>query len=104
MDTTGCETCQKWEVHHYRALRGREHYCLDGEKEEEVYSVVRSVDLQKIIMLPRMPGGKTVVFTRRISVFHETFAMVGKMSSREKNALSVIWHEGIAGRSAVEVT
>ncbi|KAL2102709.1 hypothetical protein ACEWY4_001877 [Coilia grayii] len=100
----GCETCQKWEVHHYHAIRGREHYRMDAEKEEEVHSVVRSVDLQKVIMLPRMPGVKTAVFTRRISAFHETFATVGKMSSKEKRAMSVIWHEGIAGRSAVEVT
>lgn len=34
---------------------------------------------------------------------YETFATVGKKSSSKKNSLSVIWHEGIAGRTAAEV-
>ncbi|XP_063046269.1 uncharacterized protein LOC134459601 [Engraulis encrasicolus] len=100
----GCEICKEWEVHHFRAVRGRDHYRMDAEKQEEVDTVIRSVDLQKVIMLPRMPGVKTAVFTRRITAFHETFAMVGKMSTKKKKAISVVWHEGIAGRSAVEVT
>lgn len=57
---------------------------MDAEKQEEVDTVIRSVDLQKVIMLPRMPGVKTAVFTRRITAFHETFAMVGKMSTKRR--------------------
>ena len=53
-----------------------------GRKNSQViqlysYTVVRlffkSVDLQKFLMMPRLPGVKTAVFTRRLVVFHETF-------------------------------
>lgn len=98
-----CHYCQKWEEHKRRAERGRHHYRLDAEREELTDLSIRSVDLQKVIMLPRMPGVKTAVFTKRISAFHETFASVGKKSSSKKNSISVIWHEGIAGRKAEEV-
>lgn len=57
---------------------------------------------QKVIMLPRMPGVKTTVFTKRISAFHETFASIVKKSSTKRKSISVIWHEGIAGRKAEE--
>lgn len=50
-----------------------------------------------------MPGVKTAVFTRRISVFHETFATVSKKTGGKKKSISVIWREGIAGRKAEEV-
>ncbi|KAJ8356413.1 hypothetical protein SKAU_G00192070 [Synaphobranchus kaupii] len=37
--------------------------------------------------------------------YHETFASVGKKDKRnKKNTISVVWHEGTAGRSAAEVT
>ena len=54
-------------------------------------------------MLPRMPGVKTAVFTKRISIFHETFATVGNKSGTKRKGISVIWHDGIAGRKAEEV-
>jgi hypothetical protein len=45
---------------------------------------VRSVDMQKVIMLPHMPGVKTALFTRRIVAYHETFANMGKKSQKKK--------------------
>lgn len=53
-------------------------------------------------MLPRMPGVKSSVFTCRIVAYHETFASVGKR--KNKNTISVLWHEDTAGRSAAEIT
>ncbi|XDV25699.1 hypothetical protein PO909_029572, partial [Leuciscus waleckii] len=98
-----CHSCLQWEEHKRRAEIGSQHYRLDAEREEVDDQVIRSVDLQKVIMLPRMPGVKSAVFTRRITAFHETFACVGKKSPFKKNTVSVIWHEGIAGRTAAEV-
>ena len=46
-----------------------------------------SADLQKVVMLPRLPGNKTSVFTQRIILFHETFAPLvpeKKLSTMEK--------------------
>lgn len=91
-----CHSCQKWGEHKRRAERGRHHYRLDAEREELIDLSFRSVDLQKVIMLPRKP-------TKRISAFHETFASVGKNSSSKKHSLSVImarrhcWKEGRGG-------
>ena len=101
--TPDCSVCKKWEDHKERAARGRHHYKLDAEKDQSDNLSIRSVDLQKVIMLPRMPGVKTTIFTKRISVFHETFATVGKKTGSKKKSISVIWHEGIAGRKAEEV-
>ena len=60
--------------------------------------------MQKVIMLPRMPGAKTAVFTKRLVTFHETFAPLGKFS-QTKGILptGVIWHERILGRNAEDV-
>ena len=60
--------------------------------------------MQKFITLPRMPGVKTALFTRRIVAYHETFATIGKMSQKKKKTISVVWHEGTAGRKAEEIT
>ena len=35
--------------------------------------------------------------------YHETFASMGKRKNK-KNTMSVLWHEGTAGRSAAEIT
>jgi len=85
-----------------RAREARANYKQEEQSEE---STVRSVDLQKDIMLPRIKGCKTVLFTKRLVVFHETFAIVGsesKQKTKRKN-ISVIWHEGCAGRKAKEI-
>ena len=62
---------------------------------------VRSVDMQKIIMLPRMPGVKTIAFTKRIIAFQETFAAVGTKPKRLN--ILIVWHEVLAGRSSSEI-
>ncbi|KAJ8373686.1 hypothetical protein SKAU_G00042660 [Synaphobranchus kaupii] len=54
-------------------------------------------------MLPRLPDVKSAVFTKRIVAYHETFATVGNKATKKRN-ISVVWHEGVAGRSTKEVT
>ena len=99
-----CEQCKVWKEHIFRAREARTNYKLEQQSED---SCVRSVDLQKVIMLPRIQGCKTVVFTRRLVVFHETFAVVGsqnvKSGKPKRKNLSVIWHEACAGRKAEEI-
>ena len=41
-----------------------------------------SVDMQKVVMLPRLPGVKCAVFTKRIVVFNETFAALGGVAEK----------------------
>lgn len=73
-----CLQCETWQKHKNSALQSRLAYQTDAEKDCVGDTSVRSVDLHKVIMLPRMPGVKTAVFTQRIVAYHKTFASVGK--------------------------
>ena len=67
-------------------------------------------------MLPRLPGIKTAVYTRRIVLYHETFAPLvpskevvkkwkeDKVMRCKLKPLGMIWHEGIQGRNDEDVT
>ena len=61
-----CLECIKWKEHFMRAKKSRKCYREDAKKDWGDEYCVRSADLQKVIMLPRMPGVKTAVFTKRI--------------------------------------
>lgn len=50
---------------------------MDFEKKSEKDTVCLSVDMQKVIMLPGITGVKAALFTKRLIVFHETFAPLG---------------------------
>jgi len=99
-----CSTCQALEgeelhQHKLEANLRRAHYRADGEANDKL---VYTLDLQKIMLLPRLEQFKEAIFCRRLVTFHETLAPAGQISE-EKPVLSAIWHEGIAGRSAREV-
>ena len=96
-----CKICDEFTKHITLANEGRNAYWLGKKRDLDANGVVFSVDMQKVIMLPRMPGLKVAVFCKRIVIFNETFAPVGGKSRGKPNG--VLWHEGIAGRSAQEV-
>ena len=48
-----------------------------SEKKAEEDPVYLSVDMQNVVMLPRIYGVKTAVFTKMLIVFHETFVPRG---------------------------
>ena len=103
-ETVPCQICQDFIIHKKKAIQSRNEYKIDSEKDLED-TIVRSVDFQKVIMLPRKPGNKTAIFTKRIIAFHETFAAVGRSrQKKKKNNIAVIWHEAIAGRKQEEIT
>ena len=60
-----------------------------------------SVDMQKVVMLPHMPGYKIAIFTKRMVCFHETFAPIA--SFVDHRPLGVVWNESITGRNACYV-
>ena len=96
----GCETCMIFKVHIDIANRCREEYKKDKERKLEEKEVVVSTDMQKVVMLPRMPGLKLAIFTRRLVAFHQTFSPLGGKGK----SVGVIWHEGIRGRDAKDVS
>ena len=103
-DETNCELCDLYEGHKARSIEARKLYQEDSSKEsnEEAFF---SVDLEKVIMLPRMPGVKTVVFTRWIVAYNETFAPLGDKKSKRKTTkpVAMTWQEGEGKRSSQEI-
>ena len=75
-----CIQCRKYEELKKSAGQSRSHNQADAQKDWPEDWSVKSVDMQKVIMLPCMPGVKTALFTRKIVAYHETFATIGKKS------------------------
>ena len=68
-------------------------------QDEDATDIYLSVDMQKVILLPRIPGFKANLFTKRLVTINQTFAPINKLEVEKKKALGVLWHEGIAGRN-----
>ena len=100
-ERTTCDKCKDFAVHKNNAARSREMYQVDNDKEENPEDAYFSVDMQKVIMLPRLPDVKTCVFTRHLVLFHETFTPLGE-KCRGK-VVGVIWHEAVSGRNAEDL-
>ena len=92
-DPASCDSCRNANEHIQLANRARTEY--NKPTEEGVASF--SVDMQKIILLPKLTT-KEHFFVSRLVVFNETFAC--RKRSRD---LCMLWHEGIKGRSAKDV-
>lgn len=96
-----CEKCQTWKIHIDKANKARTLYRQHSEHLFEEETLCFSADLQKVIMLPRVDSFKTVLFTKRIVAYHESFVPVGKKSKQKP--LACIWHEGITGRNKEDI-
>ena len=66
--------------------------------EEAVYTL----DMQKVILLPRIDQYKECAFTRRLVCFNLTLVPAGSITKKHP-AIAAIWHEAIAGRKSQEV-
>jgi len=91
-----CTSCKEFENHIQVATEARKRYREEKERKWDDDELVVSVDMQKVIMLPRIPGLKVVVFCKRIVLLNETFAPVGgSMKGRKEKSTGVLWHEAI---------
>ena len=102
-DMNNCSACTEMSHHLEKSRIVRHKYTYDKERSLDDDEVVVSVDMQKIIMLPRMPGIKSCVFTRRLVQFHETFAPLGGKKRRGEAAIGVLWNESMSGRNAEDL-
>ena len=110
-----CQKCDAWTQHINKSYESRNAYRKDADTYPEPEKYCVSADLQKVIMLPRLPGVKKCVFTRRIIAFNETFAPLvatdevkKKWRAEKKKVPSIkpmgmIWHEGIQGRNDEDI-
>lgn len=92
-----CDICDDLKHHLHEAKEARKAYEDDNQRTWPDDTKVYAVDMQKVIMLPKM-NIKEHFFVSRLTVFNETFA-----SLSEKDDICVLWHEGISGRDADDV-
>lgn len=94
-----CDECRKWDVHNKKSKVSRGEYRKDRDimqsENSDSSMIIFSADLQKVIMLQRIYVFKTVLFTRRIIAFNESFVPLGK--DPQCSPLAVLWHEATAG-------
>lgn len=106
-----CGICMEYEVnptpenvllknmHLLKVQDTRQNYKQDKENRDPD-TIVYTVDMQKVILLPRMPDVKDSFFLSRLILFNESFV---SLKPKDKHLL-VIWHEAIAGRNAEDVS
>lgn len=97
-----CTVCVDWSTHHQRYTKARDLYTTHKEKEQNNTQIFYSSDLEKVIMLPRLEMFKAAIFCLRLSAYNQTFAPLGKITAEFK-PLTVIWHDGIAGRKQEDI-
>ena len=114
-----CETCLAYELHLKESGENDDHdadtceECIDGHEHKIAYTKARieyhkeipngfnvyAVDMQRVILLPKL-STKESFFVSRLIVFNETFARMG--ADHEPDYV-VLWHEGKSGRLAQDV-
>lgn len=93
-----CSECAGYMYHSNNAESARRHYLDDSHGVPRVGSEIYSVDMQRVLLLPIMKQ-KSCFFTSRLVTFNETFASMSGDSN-----VCVLWHEGISGRNAPDVS
>ena len=97
-----CEECIEHKEHLERTRLARKDYNKDKKLSEEKKpdQLYLSLDLQKVRMLPEIPGVKSAVFTQRIAAYNESFSPIGENCGE---SVGVIWHQGVAGRNDEDI-
>ncbi|XP_031334146.1 uncharacterized protein LOC116164147 [Photinus pyralis] len=90
-----CKDCEAWNTHHTNYTAARMQYQKDCKEND----VVVTVDLQKVIMLPRCDTFKEVIFVPRLVAYNESFISAGPKSKH----FAAVWHEAIQGRNKEDI-
>ncbi|KAK2704052.1 hypothetical protein QYM36_017628 [Artemia franciscana] len=109
MDSDDHEASKKkdWEKHIEHARKATHVYQSDAAScSSDSGKSLFAVDLQKVILLPDMPGNKEAIFLSRLVVFNDTFARVNQFdpaSVGKGHSYCVLWHEELRGRAAENI-
>ena len=95
-----CAKSEAFQKHKETAAESRSSYQNEKVRVVPSNEMIVSVDMQKGIMLPRLPSLKQAIFCKRLALFNKTFAPTGKS---EMKPVGVLWHEPIKGRSTEDV-
>lgn len=102
---TSCLFCQKYEKHKLDYQNSRKEYKKDVKRASDANTndtCFYSVDLQKVIMLPRMEQYKAGIFCPRIIVYNESFVPLGP-SNNDNIPFPVVWNESVSGRKQEDI-
>ena len=103
-DEQKCETCKEHENHLERAKNSREVYRKDASLNTTSEEAYFSMEMQKILMLPHLPGTKAALFTRRIIMINQSIAPLGTFKNNSNKLRGYLWLEAIQGRKDEDVT
>ncbi|CAH1107007.1 unnamed protein product [Psylliodes chrysocephalus] len=95
------KVCSNWKIHNEKYTQARKFYEADKIKSQNSKDLFVSVDLQKVIMLPRCEMFKSLIFTQRLVAYNESFVPLKSMAKEQPTA--VIWHEAIRGRKKEDI-
>lgn len=103
-----CQECKDYEEHHERYILARKKYENDADnqthKKNSPDTLIFAVDLEKVIMLPRMEEFKTVMFCPRLIVFNQSFVPIGDKHVHDMGlTFAALWHEAISGRKKEDI-
>ena len=59
--------------------------------------------MQKVMLLPRLPGYKKSLFTTRLITINQSFAPISDSKNHKKKPVGILWHEAIADRKDEDV-
>jgi hypothetical protein len=82
-----CSKCAEWMEHNDRACLARVHYLADKDAPTIREYARFTTDMQKVIMLPAMPGVKMT-----FGGIHQAFAPLGTRT-KAKPLVGIIWHK-----------
>ena len=102
-----CERCVAYQDHRNKKIVTRQAYESDkqavkkskGSKMKN--TLYASCDMQKVILLPRLPGYKVCLFTKRLVTINQTFAPL--LDNSIGKPVGILWHEAIMGRNDEDV-
>lgn len=98
-----CKLYNKYMLHRQRYIKARQMYQKDSSKPLMQSHPHVAVDLQKVILIPRMDQFKRSIFTSRLCVYNETFSTLGSQQAKKKD-MAIVWHEAIAGRQDEDIS
>lgn len=103
-----CQECKNYEEHHERYILARKKYEDDADSQTQrknnPETLIFAVDLEKVIMLPRMEEFKTAMFCPRLIVFNQSFVPVGDKHVHDMGlTFAALWHEAISGRRKEDI-
>lgn len=97
-----CNECKIFGQHHNLYTAARKAYRTDTKKKLTTATSIHAVDMQKVLLLPKM-AIKEAFFVSRLIVFNETFCPINTSPGQDTKNICVLWHEAINGRRAAEV-